>query len=87
MMGLRVSEIFDIFKKRRTIIVDEEYVTEVLSVVNEYVNITYEHGLLVSHCGWKDAPTKWFILFYCIDKQWNSVKDTIRHIESVEIES
>ena len=76
----------DIFKRRRTIIMDEKDVTKVLRIVNEHVKITCDQGLFVEHCGWEEAPERWFILFYSINRQWEKILEEIRVINSVEVE-
>ena len=77
---------FDIFKKRRTIIMDEEDVTKVLSVVNDHVDITYDQGIIVDECEWPDNSNKWFILTWTNNKQWELILNKIKDIKSVETE-
>ena len=77
---------WDIFRRRRTIIMEEKDVSKVLSIVNKYVKITFDQGIVINNCGWEDDPTKWFMLLYSTNGQWNSISEELRHIESVETE-
>lgn len=77
---------FDILKRRRTIIMDEQDVTKVLKVVNKHVKITCDQGLFVQECGWNEFPEKWFILFYSTKKQWEPISQEIKKIPSVDVE-
>lgn len=77
---------FDIFKRRRTIIMDEQDVTRVLNIINKYIIVTCDQGLFVQECGWNELPEKWFILFYSTKKQWESISQEIKKIPSVDVE-
>lgn len=77
---------FDIFKKKRTIIVDETDVTKVLFVVNSHLDITYDQGIIVDWCAWDDRPDKWFILLWTNNKDWASIVEDIKHIKSALVE-
>ena len=77
---------FDIFKKKRKIIVDETDVTKVLFVINSYLDVTYDQGIIVDWCAWDDRPDKWFILLWTNNKDWASIVEDIKHIKSALVE-
>lgn len=76
----------DVFKKKRTIIVDEADVTKALFIVNTYINVTYDQGIIVDWCAWDDRPNKWFILLWANGKDWKAILKDIKSIKSVSIE-
>lgn len=76
----------DIFKRRRTIIMDEKDVTKVIKIINKHINITCDQGLFIEHCGWEEAPERWFILVYSTNRQWQKIFEDLQYISSIEVE-
>lgn len=64
-------------RKRREFIVEENDITTILSVVNRETGITNYN---IGNCGWKDEPTKWFVVFYTSEKSYRKVMKILTKI-------
>ena len=76
---------FNIFKGRRHLIVDEENLTTLLEVLNRRSNIFTDYNLSVGNCGWSDDPNKWFIYFDSSDKGYDDILKDLLEIGSISV--
>ena len=75
---------FKLFERKvlRNIIVDKEYVTEVLSIINSYGFDNYKYGYIGS-CGWaSEKIDRWYIHLITADKTWESIKSRISKLDT-----
>jgi hypothetical protein len=60
-------------QKKRDLIVEEQDVTTVLSVINNHQGLFGNNSKNTGNCRWKDQPTKWYVRFYTSDKRWKRI--------------
>lgn len=72
-----------LFNNHRSIIVDEENVTKVLTVVNAQLSIGT--ALMVKNCAWADEPNKWFVAFDASNSRWTKIVDQLKTIGKVTV--
>lgn len=60
-------------QKRRQLVVEEVDVTTVLTAINRHQGFFSNNNKTTGNCGWKDAPTKWYVHFYASDREWGKI--------------
>jgi hypothetical protein len=64
-----------LFFNERDILVDEIQLTKVIKILDNN-GLTWESPfahLRMGNCGWKKAPSCWFVNLYCTDGKWARV--------------
>lgn len=72
-------------QKKRDLIVEEKDVTTVLSVINNHQGFFSNNNKNTGNCGWKDAPTKWYVRFYASDRQWGRIAGELSKIGRIYV--
>lgn len=70
-------------KKEREFIVEERDVTTVLSVINRRLKYC-QH--FVDNCGWKNEPTKWFVMFDATDKAYKDIISELKNVGNFNVD-
>lgn len=57
---------------RHEILVDYSQLAPTLSILNEF-DITWKERITFGNCGWRKAPTCWFVFMTISDHKWYNV--------------
>lgn len=76
-----------IFQNKHVFIVEEKFVTTILTAINNSSSTFHKiNNLIVSNCGWDgNNRTKWYISFYCTSKRYDKILKNICKTEGFNI--
>lgn len=69
-----------IFKVARSVVIDEEYVTKALSIMNEFQIAV--NGVNIGSCNWASDTGKWFINFQARRQPWEAIKEKLSFVDT-----
>lgn len=72
-------------QRKQYLIVEEQDVTTVLSVINRHQGLFSNNSKNTGNCGWKDEPTKWYVRFYASDRQWGRIAGELSKIGKIYV--
>ena len=73
------------YQKRRILIVEENDVTLVLSVVNSHQGFFSNDNKIVRNCGWDTDPTKWVIKFNASEREWGLMAEDLSKLGEIAV--
>lgn len=66
-----------IIVKRHRLIVEENDMTELLTIFNSHTSNVVKQKQVIGNCGWKDYKTKWFMFISVSNANWNDIEDEL----------
>lgn len=73
------------YQKRRILIVEENDVTLVLSVINSHQGFFSNDNKIVRNCGWDTDPTKWVIKFNASEREWGLMAEDLSKLGEIAV--
>ena len=70
----------------RQLVVEEEYVTTVLGVVNRHQGAFTNANKRVGSLGWASDPGKWYVGFYASAKEWGRIATDLSKIGEIKVD-
>ena len=71
--------------KRRCLIVEEVDVTTVLTAISKHQKFFSNKEKTTENCGWKNAPSKWYVKFYASDREWGRIAGELSEIGKIQV--
>lgn len=73
------------FQKRRNLVVEENDVTAVLTVINRHQGFFSNDNKIVTNCGWAKDPSKWVIQFYATEREWGLMTTDLSKLGEITV--
>lgn len=74
-----------LFQRRRNLVVEENEVTTVLSVINRHQGFFSNDSKIVKNCGWAKDPSKWVIQFYATEREWGLMTTDLSKLGEITV--